>query len=223
MKKDISKYSAYESAIVRVFAFARRPGMYVGQQEMDLIIAFIEGMRFATSNKIDFGNDLIEYIFEKYPSNQAIQKLADNRNFHTLKQQVEVLSTSTELTPEHIFRKEAEGFLVYISDEIYDGLFRRKLKVELIEHLNKNLEASDSEFTSTFLSSPEDSIYKYFNEWSGKTMPTEQLKILKDIKDINYDRMINWHQKKEGEIDDKSELRKLSKELLDKITEDNTW
>ena len=223
MKEDQQKYEAYIEPIIELVAFAKRPGMYVGAEKMDLILAYIRGFELATKFKLRFADDLSAYIFAKYGDNGEMQALKQDLNYHTLKEQISIITKSNDKTDAQNFSIEATEFLVMISDEKLDGVFRSKLKSDLIMYLLQNVNSEDLAFSSSFRSSPEDSIYRFFKEWPGKGMPSAQFEILESIKQINLDRNLKWHNHKEGEIDDKGELRLKSNELLELISTDDSW
>ncbi len=223
MKEDQQKYEAYIEPIIELVAFAKRPSMYVGAEEMDLILAFIRGIELSTKFKLRFSDDLSNYIFEKYGDNREMQALKEHLNYHTLKEQISIICKSNDKTEVQNFSIEAIEFLVMISDQKLDGLFRSKLKSDLIMYLLQNSNSEDLPFSSSFRSSPEDTIYRFFKEWPGKGMPSDQFELLKSIKKINLVRNSKWHNHKEGDIDDKSELRLKSNELLELLSADDSW
>ena len=195
--------------------------MYVGKEEIDLILAFIGGMELRTKFKLKFGSDLICYIFDKYTNSIEIQELKSNLNYYTLKEQLIKLKELNGETEIQNFKSESIEFLVFISDQKLNGIFKSSLKTDLIKSLQKNVNSKNELFTNTFKGSSTDEIIRLFEEWPGKNLSSEQLEILKSIKKINSNRSLKWLKHKNGEIDDKTDLRLKSKELLKKITRDN--
>lgn len=223
MDKPKKSYEAYREAIIELVAFAKRPGMYVGNNNIDLILAFIGGIALSTKFKLQFGQDLIEYIFEKYKDKGELQQLKQKQNYFTLKEQLAIISKLNDKTEVENFSHEASEFLVHVSDDHLAGLFRSKLKSDLIMYLLHNVNSEDIPFTTSFKSSPEDSIFRFFEEWPGIGMPSKQFDLLKSIKEINSKRNLLFLEQKAGAIDDKSELRLKSNELLDLLSKDDTW
>ena len=218
MKTGKSEYNKYNELITELVSFSRRPGMYVGVAEMDLIIAFLSGKELSTKFKLRFGNDLTEYVFNKYSDNQALKELEQNPNYYTLKEQMNELSIETNKTAVQVFRKEAIEFLMYISDEIFDGLYRNTLVSQLKLQLESNINSKDEIFTKSFRSAPEDYILRYLEEWKGKIIPHNQMELLREIGEENSRRSNEWITQKEGQLDDKSRIRELSIKLLNILT-----
>lgn len=217
MKKEKQAYKQYKEVITELVAFSSRPGMYIGKEEMDLIIAFLSGIELSSKFQLRFGGDLVEYIFSKYSKNEKIQELKKNRNYYSLKEQIIQLSLEENKTPIQIFKKEALNLLTFISDEVFDGLYLQSMTDQLKLHLQKNIESKDEPFTTSFRSSPEDYILRYLKEWNGKTLPENQIEILEEIKKENSKRNAIWMKRNEGKIDNKSKIRELSKKLLDEL------
>lgn len=217
MKKEKQAYKQYKEVITELVAFSSRPGMYIGKEEMDLIIAFLSGIELSSKFQLRFGGDLVEYIFSKYSKNEKIQELKKNRNYYSLKEQIIQLSLEENKTPIQIFKKEALNLLTFISDEVFDGLYLQSMTDQLKLHLQKNIESKDEPFTTSFRSSPEDYIFRYLKEWNGKTLPENQIEILEEIKKENSKRNAIWMKRNEGKIDNKSKIRELSKKLLDEL------
>lgn|GEM_PF-4228488 len=196
--------------------------MYIGKEEMELIIAFLAGVEFTSKYEITFQHDLTDYIFQKYSDLEKLQSLKNDPDLYTLIQQVEILGTELEKSPTTIFKKEAIEFLQYISDDELGGLYIRAMSEQIKDELVRNIESNDEHFTDTFTTSRIDQILKELNEWHGRSLTQRQMELLKAIKDENTNRVMKWHKRKEGEIDDRSEVRRLSRILLSELArEDN--
>lgn len=213
-----STYEYYKPILVELVAFAKRPGMYVGKEEMDAILAFIGGVELSSKFKLRFGSDLINFIFKQYPNLQALQAIRTNIHYYTLKQQTEILSKTTSQTPVQVFSQEAIRFLVHVSDIGLSGYYRQTLIAHLKGALVKNLDAIDEEFGNSFNSSPEDQILKFLTEWPGLSLDGEAMELLQAISNVNLSRKLLWTKHQPGDLDDKSKLRDLSKELLVRLT-----
>jgi hypothetical protein len=217
----MSKFQPYQKIILELVSFVKRPGMYIGKEDINQIFSFLLGIELFTKFKLRFHCDLSDFIFKKYEELESIQSLKSNLNVFTLIQQLEILEKELNDDKISIFKKESMLFLVYISDQKLKKAYRSTLAKEIGTELHKNIGSKDEPFNNTFSGSRISQLYKELIEWPGETFSIAQLNLLKSISEEDMNRNLKWHKKKEGEIDDKSKIREISLTLIHELTRDN--
>ena len=127
--------------------FVKRPGMYLGNNEIKSIESFLIGYDMAKSNEFSFQRQLIESIFE---NNRHIEKIAEleKGNVHFIKLQTELISESTKKDELQIFREEALYYLANISDCNDEFRYREILKRKLIKTVKDDLNQLENDSDS---------------------------------------------------------------------------
>jgi len=217
----VSKFQPYKKFIFELVSFVKRPGMYIGKEDMYQILTFLLGFELATKFKLRFHCDLSDFIFKKYKDLESIQALKNNLNVFTLIRQLEILEKELNDDKISIFKKESMMFLVYISDKNLNNAYRSKLAKKIGTELHINLKSKDEPFSNTFNGSRINQLNKEIIEWPGETFSIVQLNLLKSISEEDMNRNLKWHKRKEGEIDNKTKIRELSLTLIYELTRDN--
>jgi hypothetical protein len=217
----MSKFQPYRKLIFGLVSFVKRPGMYIGKEDINQIFSFLLGIELATKMKLRFNCDLSDFLFKKYENLENIQALKNNLNSYTIIQQLEILGKELNEDKISIFKKESLNFLVSISDQKLNKAYRSILAKEIGTELHKNLESKDEPFNKRFEPSRINDLYKELIEWPGETFSVKQLNLLKSISEEDNNRFLKWLKQKECEIDDKSKIRELSLTLIYELTKDN--
>lgn len=217
----MAKFQPYQKIILELVSFVKRPGMYIGKEDINQIFSFLLGIELSTKFKLRFHCDLSDFIFNKYEELESIQSLKRNLNVFTLIQQLEILEKELNDDKISIFKKESMLFLVNVSDQKLKNAYRSTLTKEIGTELHKNLRSKDEPFKNTFNGSRISQLYKELREWLGENLSDNQLKLLESINKEDMNRNLKWLKKNKGKIDDRSKIREISLSLIHELTKDN--
>ncbi|MEZ5044988.1 MAG: hypothetical protein R2828_34285 [Saprospiraceae bacterium] len=208
-----------DQELYQMVFFVKRPGMYLGNNEIKSIESFLIGYDMAKSNEFGFHRQLIKSIFD---NNRHIKEIAEleKGNVHFLQLQTKLISESTKKDELQIFREEALHYLVNLSD--YHGKFRYReiLKRKLIKTIKNDLDQLENDSDSQHQQLDFIQLSKEILEWTGKNFDDEVIQLVKKLKELNLNNMTDWMSKNIKNVN-QAEIREVSNQLIEKITRDN--
>lgn len=208
-----------DKELYQMVFFVKRPGMYLGNSEVESIESFLIGYDMAKSNEFSFQRQLIKSIFE---NNRHIEKIAEleKGNVHFIKLQTKLISESTKKDELQIFREEALNYLVNISDGNGEFRYREILKRKLIETIKNDLNRLGNDSHSKYQQLDFIQLSKEIFEWTGKNFDNETIQLVNRLKELKLNKMTNWMGRNISNTDE-TEIRKVTNELIEKVTRDN--
>ena len=203
---------------LELFAFVKRPGMYLGRNDIDLAYAFLVGYETALRGKVDFTRQFSSHLFSKYAGIREMVELKENLNYFTLVEQINRLAELEEKDAMEIFSKEGCEFLVFHSDDLNENGFKKSAIKALKRALDLEISANHASNDTTFYGSYITQLGKRIKEWPGTRLEPKHMIALEWIERENSERLLKWSEREEEFQDDRSQELRLIKDLRRSLT-----
>lgn len=199
--------------------FVKRPGMYLGNEEIKSIEGFLAGYDMASKNT-SFKRKLIKSIFERHRGINSILEI-EKGNVHQLFRQIEEISKATGLPEIQVFKTEALKCLIEISDLNGKFSYKEILRTKLIQTLIEDIKTLDSPIESDSTKwSNIIQLSKSIDEWEGENLSADVKELVIILKELQIENN-SYRDGNPNSNDNTKEIRLISNQILEIITSDN--